>query len=324
MHRWADAILNRPVALLAWAVALLVGGSWAATEVPLEWVPKVELPEVRISASWPGASPRAVERYVTAPIERAAQAVEGTARVESLSEEGRTTVTLQVGEGTALGPYVARLGERLAIAERELPHRVTPRLTKRIPEALRDEQGFMTLQLVGPQAPAALRRWADEQLAPTLRSLPGVADVIVAGGTQRELLVTLNPDRLASYGLSAGAIRRHLAEATTDAVYGRLRNRGQAALLLSPAETTVEALRRLVVNPTAAETTGTAVRLENVARVRLGAPPLDQPHRRPARRHAHHRPRAGQPHAGGGRRRRDAPGDRTYPSSRRRPAPRGR
>ena len=273
MHRWAAALLNRPVAILAWAVALLIGGAWMATQVPLEWVPKVELPEVRVSASWPGASPRAVERYVTAPIERAAQAVEGTAHVESLSQEGRTTVTLQVGEGTDLGPYVARLNEQLALVRRDLPDRVTPRLTKRIPEALRDEQGFMTLQLVGPQPPGTLRRWAEDQLAPKLRSLSGVADVVVEGGTERELLVTLDPDRVAKYGLSAGAIRGRLARATTDAVYGRMRSRGHAALLLSPAEQSVDALRQLVVNPVAAETTGVAIHLQDIARVQLGPAP---------------------------------------------------
>lgn len=273
MHRWAAALLNRPIAILAWAVALLIGGAWMAAQVPLEWVPKVELPEVRVSASWPGASPRAMERYVTAPIERAAQAVEGTAHVESLSQEGRTTVTLQVSEDTELGPYVARLGEQFALVQRDLPDRVTPRLTKRIPEALRDEQGFMTLQLVGPQPPGALRRWANEQLAPKLRSLSGVADVVVEGGTERELLVTLDPNRLARYGLSTGAIRGHLARATSDAVYGRMRSRGHAALLLSPAEQSVDALSQLVVNPVAAETTGVAVHLKDVARVQIGPAP---------------------------------------------------
>ena len=207
MQRWAQTLLKRPVSVLAWAVAVLLLGGWAALGVPLEWVPSVELPEVRVSATWPGASPRAVERYVTAPIERAAQAVEGTAHVESLSEESRATITLQVAGDTDLGAYVARLGERLALVEEELPHRVTPRLTKRVPEELRDQQGFMTLQLVGPQEPSALRRLAEDQVSPRLSSLSGVADVRVEGGTTRELLVTLNPNRLAAQGIEASAAR---------------------------------------------------------------------------------------------------------------------
>jgi multidrug efflux pump subunit AcrB len=267
-------MLNRPVAVMAWAVALLLAGSWAATNVPLEWVPQVELPVVRVSASWPGASPRAVEQYVTAPIERAGQAVEGTARVESLSREGQTTVTLEVSETVDLGAYVARLNEQLALVRRDLPNRVTPRLTKQIPEELRDEQGFMTLQLIGPQPPGTLRRWADDQLAPQLGGLPGVADVVVRGGTEREVLVTLDPDRLAAYGLEAGAMRGHLADALTDRVYGRLRSGGEATLLLSPAPETVEALRSIVVRD-AQESDGATqpVRLDDIATVERGPAP---------------------------------------------------
>ena len=270
MSSWLHTWTSRPVAILAWAVALLIGGSWAALQVPLEWVPTVELPRVRISASWPGASPRSMERYVTAPIERAAGQVEGTAGIESLSEEGRATVTLEVAETAALGPYVAQVNEQLALLRETLPERVVPRLTKEVPEALRDEQGFMTLQLVGPQPPGTLRRLADEQVTPKLRSLSGVADVVVRGGTQDELLITLDPETMATYGLDVSAMRQHLAVATRDAVYGRLRQQGHAALLLSPAEGQVDALQRLVLSDSAG---GPFIRLRDVARVQRGPAP---------------------------------------------------
>ena len=160
---WLAAWLRRPVAVLAWAVALLLAGVWAAFQVPLEWVPQVELPEVRITASWPGASARQVERYVAAPIERAVQTVPGTAHVESLSNEGVANIVLEVADGADLGPYVAQVNERLSLLQDVLPDRVSPRLTKSVPEALRDEQGFITLQLVGPLTPDELR-WAAQAL----------------------------------------------------------------------------------------------------------------------------------------------------------------
>ena len=275
MHTRIASFLNRPVAIMAWAIALLLAGSWAATTVPLEWVPQVELPVVRVSASWPGASPRAMEQHVTAPIERAGQAVEGTARVQSLSREGSTVVTLEVGEEVDLGAYVARLNEQLALVRRDLPDRVTPRLTKQIPEELRDEQGFMTLQLIGPQTPGTLRRWADDQLAPQLSGISGVADVVVQGGTEREVLVTLDPDRLAAYGLEAGAMQARLADALTDRVYGRLRGGGESALLLSPAEESVAALRQVIVRGARDVSGGqvTPIRLGDIAQVQRGPAP---------------------------------------------------
>jgi len=267
LHRW----VHRPTPILAWAVALLLGGAWMATQVPLEWAPTVELPEVRVTASWPGSSPRSVERHVTAPIERAVQNVEGTAGVESVSEEGQTTVTAQVAEGTDLSLYTARLSERLRLVEETLPDRVTPRLTKRVPEALREEQGFMTVQLVGPQTPSALRRLAEDRVSPRLSSLAGVADVRVRGGTTRELKVTLDPGRLATQNVEAGAVRQALREATSNAVYGRLWAKGRAPLLLTPATDQVEELRSLVVSSPGRD--GPPIRLWDVATIELKPAP---------------------------------------------------
>jgi multidrug efflux pump subunit AcrB len=262
---WLQRWIERPVPVLAWAVALLLGGAWMATQVPLEWAPTVELPEVRVTASWAGSSPRSVERYVTAPIERAVQNVEGTAGVESISEEGQTTVTAQVAEDTDLGLYTARVSEQLRLLEEDLPDRVTPRLTKRVPEALRDEQGFMTLQLVGPQDPSTLRRWAEDRVSPRLSALSGVADVRVRGGTTRELLVTLDPARLATQNIEVSAVQQALRQATTNAVYGRLDAKGQAPLLFTPATDRVDALRDLVVSPPSHP--GPPIRLSDVATI---------------------------------------------------------
>ena len=271
---WFERWVARPTPVLAWAVALLLGGAWTATQVPLEWVPTTNLPEVRVTASWPGSSPRAVERYITAPIERTVQDVEGIAGIESISREGRSTVTLKVAEGTDLGPFTARVSERLRLLEETLPDRVSPRLTKRVPEELRDQQGFMTLQLVGPQEPSALRHLAEDQVSPRLSSLAGVADVRVEGGTTRELLVTLAPDRLAAQNVEASAARRALRDATTNAVYGRLRAKGRAPLLLTPAVDRVERLREVVVSSNGVRgREGPPVELQDVATVDLQSAP---------------------------------------------------
>ena len=264
--------LSRPVAVSAWAAAILIAGSWAALQVPLEWVPQVELPEVRISASWPGASPRAVERYVTAPIERAVQSVPGTQHVESLSQDGVSSVILSVSKQTDLAMYVAEVGEQLTLLGDVLPDRVRPRLTKRVPDALRDEQGFITLQLLGGGSPDELRALGEERIAPRLRSIEGVVDVLVEGGSQRELLVELDSERLSTYGVTAASVQLALGDVLRDDVYGRFRERGQALLLFRPAEDRVDNLRRLIVR--APIDHGRPVRLADVADVALGPAPL--------------------------------------------------
>ena len=83
--------------------------------------------------------------------------MQGTLSTESLSEEGRTTITLEVDPEIEMGTYVAEVNDQLSRLHPHLPDRVRPFLTRQVPEALRNEQGFMTLQLVGPlpQRPCA-------------------------------------------------------------------------------------------------------------------------------------------------------------------------
>ncbi len=268
--RWAGW-LRRPVAILSWATALLLAGLWVGRQIPIEWVPRVELAEVHVAAYWPGAAPRQVEQYVTAPIERAVQRVPGTVHVESLSEEGRASVILQVAPDVPLGPYVAQVREELARLRNVLPDRVVPQLTRAVPEQLREQQGFLTLQLVGPLEPEALRRLADELVAPRLRSVPGVAFVRVAGGRERELLITLDPDRLEAYGLAPARVQQQLVDALRDRSYGRWQTGRNTWLLFTPPETDLNAIRNLVLHQPGPD--AAPVRLRDVARIRLGPAP---------------------------------------------------
>jgi len=266
-----ESVTNRPVAVIAWATAILLAGIWAATKVPVEWVPRVELPEVNVSAVWPEGSPRQVERYVTAPIERAVQTVPGAEHISSYSQEGVATITIQVSNEVDLGAFVAQVNEQLQIVRSVLPERVYPRLTKQIPEELRDEQGFMTVQLIGPQQADVLRAHAEREIKPRLSSVPGVGEIRVDGGTEREVRVELDPDRLATYGVGPTEVRFAINEVSRDLTFGVFREQGRAQLVYSPPESRVSALADI---PVRRRDTGSPVLLRDVATVELTDAPL--------------------------------------------------
>ncbi|MBL7979371.1 MAG: efflux RND transporter permease subunit [Bacteroidetes Order II. Incertae sedis bacterium] len=273
MSSFLTAWYNRPTAILTWACTLILWGVWTVVRVPLEWVPQVELPELHINVSWSGANPRAMERYVTAPLERAVQDVAGTTSVASFSQEGSASITLKISENTDPTLYAAAINERLAMVRPTLPEHVFPYLSKEIPEALREQQGFMTLQLIGNLAPDALRKLAEEEIAPKLRVLPGVGRVSVSGGTAHELKIALDPAKLAAYRLSSEAVKTSLMETLDDVVYGRLRMQGRAMLLLTPAEQSAAKLRDIRLP--ASMTGGKDIGLSEVAELSVGEAPVE-------------------------------------------------
>ena len=264
-------LLKRPIAVISWCTAIVLAGIWAATDIPIEYSPNTELPRVSVSAFWPGASPRQVERYVTAPIEREIQTVPGIAEINSISREGHSHIQIQVDPDTDLGTFSTQIGENLTLLRDRLPANVIPRLTKQIPEAFRDVQGFMTLRLIGPYSPDELRKVADELLKPKFESLTGIDLVEVTGGSERELLITLEPDRLDAHGVEYDDVVWQISSALDDHVFGRMDARGRGHLMINRPELDLNRLSSIIVSQSSPGKL--PVRLDQVASLQLGPAP---------------------------------------------------
>lgn len=269
----AKGWLRRPKATLLFAFALLVAGIRAGSGVPIEWVPTVELPAVTLAAAWPGASAGAVERRVTAPLERALQGIPGTAGIESFSSEGRSLLRVEVAERHRLGLYAAEVLDRVALLRGSLPKHVIPTLTHEVPESLQDEHGFMTLRTRGAISRSALRRIVEQTVAPRLRSLPGISSLTLDGGEEEELLISLAEDRLQAYGLTAGAVQQQLEDLFTHRSFGWLPAGDERLLLWKPGAESVDAVARLEL-PVPAVAGAAPLRLRDVARVALSPAPV--------------------------------------------------
>jgi multidrug efflux pump subunit AcrB len=199
--------------IASWAA--LLGGCWLAADLPVEWSPSVELPALQIEAYWPGASPRAVERMVTAPLERAIDPVSGVRSIRSLSEESRAFLVVELDPDARPAVLAAEVADRARAVQRALPAGVIPRLSREVPEALREAQGFLTLQLIGADL-GELSRVARQEVARQLLAVPGVANVRLAGLVEEELAVTVDRDALDRRGATLNQLEA--------AIFGRLQS----------------------------------------------------------------------------------------------------
>jgi HAE1 family hydrophobic/amphiphilic exporter-1 len=199
MIRWAT---QRPAAVWAVAVAILLAGAVSFTRLPLATRTEVELPQLQVSGAWQGASAELVEMYITAPVEAAIQGVRGVKRINSRSSEGRSQLTVEL-EGDA-DVRMARLAilERLELLREEFPPGSTPPSVENyVPQEL-DEEPLLFYTISGPYTPGSLERIANEQIVPRLGSVPGVAGVVAQGGAELGVSVSYNPQRLRQLGIS--------------------------------------------------------------------------------------------------------------------------
>jgi len=208
--KWA---VSRPAVIWAAVATIVLGGGVAFTRLPLATRTTVELPRLRISGSWAGASAELVETYVTSPIEAAIQSVRGVRRSESQSDDDQSSITVEL-EQTA-DVQIARLSilERLELLRTEFPPGVTPpTVSNYVPEEL-EEEPLLRLTFSGPYTAGTLQQLADERLQPRLSAVPGVAGIGVAGGTDLGVSVSYDAQLLRQLDVSP----QQLSDAIRDA-----------------------------------------------------------------------------------------------------------
>lgn len=203
MIRWA---VSRPAVVWAIAVAVCLGGAVSFTRLALATKTTVELPRLRISSGWPGASAELVEMYIASPIESATQGVRGVRRTSSSSTEGNASLTIELDPEADV--QLARLAilERLELLRPEFPVGVRPpTVSNFVPEEL-EEPPLLRVLLNGPYTPGALQRIADENISPRVSAVPGVAGVNLRGGTTFGATVSYDGRLLRQLGIAPQAL----------------------------------------------------------------------------------------------------------------------
>lgn len=212
---WA---IRHPIGTLALASVILVLGSFFVGRLPIDLLPTVEYPHVRITVNYPGVAPEVMEEQVTRVIERNLAATENLVRITSRASEGRTNVDLHFAFGTNLDLALQDAARYLELARTQLPTDIEPpRLYKFDPAQDPIWQAGFSSDVLSE---VEVRDWALYQLSPQLLAIEGVAAVEAAGGQEREIQVIADQARLRSYGLTMTEVVDALAAENVDVATG--------------------------------------------------------------------------------------------------------
>jgi hydrophobic/amphiphilic exporter-1 (mainly G- bacteria), HAE1 family len=272
--------IYRPVAIVMMFLAMAAMGVVAYTHLPVERLPNISFPFVRVGVSYPGAAPEDVESLITKPIEDAVVGVNGIDTITSTSSEGSSSVSIRFVEGTDVNQAAIDVSRKVDQARRKLPTDAgDPAIFKA------DVNAFPVMNIAVSSNQLSLQdlyQVVTDQIQPLVQSVNGVADVNIGGGLQRQVQVRVDPVKLQSYGLSLTQVQNALAQQNLALPGGPIRTSKQVfntrtqALAQTPAE-----LKTLVVNtatggapgintatvPVGQSTTGVTIYLSDVADV---------------------------------------------------------
>ncbi|MEO8190080.1 MAG: CusA/CzcA family heavy metal efflux RND transporter [Acidobacteriota bacterium] len=193
------SLRNRALTLVF--AALLVGiGVYSLGKLPIDAVPDVTPNQVQILTTAPALSPLEIEKFVTFPVEAAMSGLPGLKQIRSISRFGLSAVTLYFDEGQDI--YFCRqlVLERLPQAKEAIPAGFGNPTMGPISTGLGEIYQF---EVRGPGMNLMeLRSILEWDIAPRLKSVPGVVEINTFGGELKTYQVQLEPARLAQYGVS--------------------------------------------------------------------------------------------------------------------------
>ena len=216
----AGLAVRRPIAVSVVALAVALVGWLSWERLPVDLLPDVETPTVVVSVSSGDRPPAEMERLYGERVEQLLFTVRGIRNVEQVARSGRlvATVIFDWESDIDLGLIDVQKAVGLIEADPEVDEVLVRRFDPR-------QSPILTLGLVAPSGKpdlAELKRLARRQVAPALERLPGVAEVRVVGGREREVRITVDRYRLDAFGVSLEQLQRRLAEENVDIPAGTL------------------------------------------------------------------------------------------------------
>lgn len=199
MKIWEGSI-KRPVMTWMIIAIVLVLGAVSLSRLGLDLLPNINLPIAAVTASYQGAGPEEIETMVTRPLESVLGTVSNVNSVSSISSEGNSIIILEFNQGTDMDFAALDMREKVDLIKGMLPSGVTNPMVLKL-----DPTMLPVMQISVASKDGNLSRAqavVEDTISNRIERIEGVASVSITGGRQREIAITVQPEKLATYGLS--------------------------------------------------------------------------------------------------------------------------
>ena len=208
MGAFTDLFIRRPVLASVVSLLILLIGLQAGWSLPIRQYPELTKTTITISTGYPGANADQIKGFITTPIQQAVASAEGIDTLTSSSAQNFSTVTLNLrldaDADRAVADVLAKVNQVKSVLPREANDPIVTRTTGEGYALM--YIGFNSKQMTSSQISDYLNR----VIQPKLQSINGVANAEILGGQTFAMRIWLDPDRMASYGVTPLEVSRAL------------------------------------------------------------------------------------------------------------------
>ncbi len=219
----ANASTQRPIAMSCLLIALVALGLNSFRKLAIENMPAVDIPYIAVVTTWVGASPEDVEKDVSKYVEDAVSGIDGLKHIESSSLENVSQVVLEFNMSVNVDIAAQDVREKIDGILSDLPEDAERPVIQKINI---NAQPIANVFLSGDAPIDDLYDYADNTIADRFATVPGVGEVQVIGGNEREVWVELDRAALAAAGLTTADVAGALQKGVLSLPGGRIREQG--------------------------------------------------------------------------------------------------
>lgn len=267
-----DTFIRRPVFATCLNLLLLIGGLSAIGQLSIRQYPRSDIAAVTIRTAYIGADADLVRGFITTPLERVIASADGIDYVESMSEQGLSTITARLRLNFNVNDALTQIQSKVAQVRNDLP----PEAEAPIINVENAETRFASIYL-GFSSELMDRNQITDYLTrvvqPRLSSIPGVERADILGARTFAMRIWLKPDQMASLNISARDVREALGNNNYLSAVGKTKGSMITVSLAANTDlSTREEFEQLVVR----KDKDSIVRLRDIADISLGAENYDE------------------------------------------------
>lgn len=211
--------IRRPVPSLVLFMVLITVGIMSFRDLPVTRFPNIDLPMIQAQITQAGAAPAELETQVTKLVEDAIAGITGVKHITSTITEGVSQTMVEFRLEVDVDRALNDVKDAVSRVRSNLPRTIDEPIISRI-----EIEGLpiVTYGAFAPSmTPEELSWFVDDVAKRRLQGVKGVSAVDRVGGVTREFRISLDPDRLLAYGITAGDVNRQLRATNVDLAGGR-------------------------------------------------------------------------------------------------------
>ena len=202
--------VKRPVGTIMFYIGIILLGAISLSKLAVDLLPELSYPKITVVTDYPGSGPEEIERFITAELEGPLSSIQGVKKIDSISKEGISVITLEFHWGTDMDFALLHTKEQVEGVRQNLPDDCdAPIILEWDPSA----SSIMTVIMKSDKRDLkSQKETAEFVIKPRLEQLEGISRVEIRGGDEEEISVEIDPEKIKNLDITLTDIARIIEE----------------------------------------------------------------------------------------------------------------